>query len=148
VPLLGQQDSEAIRREFDERIASQVTISLVGPSALNPPGRDLTAQIRDLYAEVAALSPKIKLDYVELPSAEQRAALALEADDPGPVTVIRGAAKGKVRYFGAPSGHEFAGFVHTVMDVSRGESGLSAEARLALAQVKTPVHIKVFFTPT
>jgi alkyl hydroperoxide reductase subunit AhpF len=148
MPLLGQDDTQAIKKEFDEHIADDVTILLLGPSALNPPARDLTSQIRQLYGEVAALSPRVKLEYIDSLSAEERAALAREPDDPGPVTVVRGAGKGKVRFFGAPSGHEFPSFVRTLMDVSRGESWLSAESRQALAQLRTPVHIKVFFTPT
>ena len=35
-----------------------------------------------------------------------------------------------------------------ILDVSRGESGLSAETRQALAALDKPVHVQVFSTPT
>jgi len=148
MPLLRPEDAEAIRKEFAEQLHGDVTVTLVGPSALNPPARDLTAQIRELYGEVAALSPHVKVEYVDLPTPEQRATLGLEPGEGGPLTVISGAAKGRVRFVGGPLGYEFGSFVRGLIDVARGESGLSAESRQRLAAVATPVHIKVFFTPT
>ncbi len=148
MPLLRPEDAEAIRKEFAEHLQGDVTVTLVGPSALAPPARDLTRQIRELYAEVAALSPHIKVEYLDLPTPEQRAALGLEPGESGPLTVLSGAARGRVRYLGGPLGHEFAAFVRSLVDVGRGESGLSAESKQLLAAIAAPVHIKVFFTPT
>ncbi len=148
MPLLGPDDAEAIRRQLADRVRSDVTLSLVAPSALEPPDRDLTPQIRRLYEELAALSPRIRYEYVEAPTPEQRAALGLAGDDAGPITVLSGAARGKVRFWGAPSGHEFPGLLKTLAAVSAGDSGLSQPSRAALGRVARPVHIKVFFTPT
>jgi hypothetical protein len=96
----------------------------------------------------AALSPHVRLEYLDLPTPEQRAALGLEPGEGGPLTVISGAARGRVRYLGGPLGYEFGSFIRGLIDVARGESGLTADSRQALAKVTTPVHIKVFFTPT
>jgi hypothetical protein len=148
MPLLRPEDAESIEKEFAEHLRGDVTVTLVGPSALNPPARDLTRQIRELYGEVAALSPYVKVEYLDLPTPEQRAALGLEAGEGGPLTVISGAGKGRVRYVGGPLGYEFGSFIRGLIDVARGESGLTAESRQLLAKVASPVHIKVFFTPT
>ena len=148
MPLLRPEDAEAIRKEFAEHLQGDVTVTLVGPSALAPPARDLTKEIRGLYDEVAALSPRVKAEYLDLPTPEQRAGLGLEPDESGPLTVISGGARGRVRFLGGPLGHEFGAFIRSVIDVSRGESGLSEESKRLLAAVATPVHIKVFFTPT
>ncbi len=148
MPLLRPEDAESIEKEFAEHLRGDVTVTLVGPSALNPPARDLTKQIRELYGEVAALSPHVKLEYLDLPTPEQRAALGLEAGEGGPLTVISGSARGRVRFVGGPLGYEFGSFIRGLIDVARGESGLTAESRLLLAKVTSPVHIKVFFTPT
>lgn len=53
-----------------------------------------------------------------------------------------------IRYYGVPAGYEFASLIGDVMDVSRGESGLSAESKAALALLKDPLHLQVFVTPT
>ncbi len=146
--IIGEEDQDAIRKELEEHLVGDVKVTLVGPSALAPPARDFTPQIRELLGELVALSPKLSLEYVDLPTAEQRAALAMEADEGGPVTVLSGKAKGKVRFVGAPSGHEFPNLIRAIMDVSRGESELTAASRQALAKIARPVHIRVFFTPT
>jgi alkyl hydroperoxide reductase subunit AhpF len=146
--ILRDEDRDAIRKQL-EGLAADVTLTLVGPSALAPPPRDLTPQIRELYDEIAALSPKVKLEWVEVPSAAQREALGMEADEGGPVTVISGAGgKGKVRYLGAPAGHEFPNLLRAIVAASRGESGLSEASRAALARIERPTRIRVFFTPT
>lgn len=147
--FIGTEDAEAIRKELAEHMAGDVKVTLVGPSALSPPARDLTPQIRQLLEEVVALSPKLSLEVVDLPTPEQRASLGLEIGQGGPITVLSGAAKGKVRFVGAPAGHEFPGLIKAMMDVSRGTThDLSAASREALARIARPVHIRVFFTPT
>jgi alkyl hydroperoxide reductase subunit AhpF len=147
MPLIGPDDAEAIRQEF-EALASEVKLTLVGPSALSPPARDLTPQIRQLLAEIVALSPKLSLEVLDLPTPEQRGALALEPGEGGPITVVSGAARGKVRFVGAPAGHEFPNLVRAIVDASRGRSELSQASRQSLAKIARSVHIKVFVTPT
>jgi len=146
--LIGPDDAAAIRKELEANLVGDVKLTLVGPSALSPPARDLTPQIRALYEELVALSPKLSLEYLDLPTPAQREALGLAPDEGGPLTIVSGAAKGKVRYLGAPAGHEVPNLVSVIVDVSRGESGLSPASREAIGRIARPVHIKVFFTPT
>lgn len=146
--LIGPEDAEGIRNELAEGLAAAVKLTLVGPSALSPPARNLTPQIRQLYEEVVALSPKLSLEYVDLPTPDQREALGLAPDEGGPITILSGRAKGRVRYVGAPAGHEFPNLIRALVDVSRGESDLSPASREALGRIARPVHIRVFFTPT
>jgi alkyl hydroperoxide reductase subunit AhpF len=53
-----------------------------------------------------------------------------------------------IRLYGLPSGYEFGTLVDAILDVSRGDSGLTAETKEALAALPRPVHIQVFSTPT
>ncbi len=146
--MLRDEDRDEIRKHL-ESIDGEVTLTLVGPSALAPPARDLTPQLRELYGEIAGLSPKVKLEWVEVPTAAQREALAMEPGEGGPLTVVSGpGGKGKVRYLGAPAGHEFPNLLHALVAVSRGESGLSDASRAAVAKIARPTRIRVFFTPT
>jgi len=50
--------------------------------------------------------------------------------------------------YGLPSGYEFGTLIDAILDVSSGQSGLSDATKAALAEVKAPVHIQVFSTPT
>ncbi len=146
--ILRDEDRERIAEQLAREVTADVTITLVGPSALSPPPRDLTPQIRALYEEIAELSPRVKVEWVEVPTAAQREALGLAPDDTGPITVLRGAARGRVRYLGAPAGHEFPGLLRALGEVSRGASELSEASRARIAGLTSPTHIRVFFTPT
>lgn len=53
-----------------------------------------------------------------------------------------------IRYYGVPAGFEFAALIGDIVDVSLGESGLTAETKTALKQLKAPLHLQVFSTPT
>jgi alkyl hydroperoxide reductase subunit AhpF len=147
--ILRDEDRERIRGDLERQLRGDVTLTLVGPSALVPPARDLTPQIRELYGELAELSPRVKLEWVEVPTAAQRDAFAMEPEEGGPLTIVRGpGVKGKVRYLGAPAGHEFPNLLHALAAASSGESGLSPASREAIAKIDRPTRIRVFFTPT
>jgi len=53
-----------------------------------------------------------------------------------------------IRFYGLPSGYEFTSLVEDIVDVSRGETSLSAESQAILAQIGEPLHLQVFVTPT
>jgi glutaredoxin-like protein len=53
-----------------------------------------------------------------------------------------------VRYAGIPSGHEFSSLINDLIRVSQRDSGLSEETRAQLKNIKDPVHLMVFVTPT
>ncbi len=53
-----------------------------------------------------------------------------------------------VRYAGIPSGHEFSSLIQDLLLVSGRDSGLSEQTRDFLANLKEPVYLQVFVTPT
>jgi len=66
-----------------------------------------------------------------------------------PAIAVLGAEKDYgIRMYGLPSGYEFGSLVDAILDVSRGDSGLSEATRAALKDVAQPVHLQVFSTPT
>jgi alkyl hydroperoxide reductase subunit AhpF len=95
---------------------------------------------------VAHLSDKIKLTTHDL---HQEGELASEHGiDRVPAFLLKGAARGRVRFFGMPSGYEFSTLIADLVDVSRGTTSLSAETLEQLASLNQDVNIKVFVTPT
>jgi glutaredoxin-like protein len=65
-----------------------------------------------------------------------------------PTLVLRGAARGVVRYVGIPAGLEFATLLDDLAAVSRGTTTLGDDSRTKLATLAGPVHVQVFVTPT
>jgi alkyl hydroperoxide reductase subunit AhpF len=53
-----------------------------------------------------------------------------------------------VRYAGIPSGHEFSSLIQDLLLVSGRDSGLNPQTRQLLADLKEPVYLQVFVTPT
>jgi len=56
--------------------------------------------------------------------------------------------KGRIRYFGLPSGYEFSVLLGSLLDASQGKSELSAASVETLGSVENNLHIQVFVTPT
>ena len=65
-----------------------------------------------------------------------------------PAIVVEGRKDYGVRYYGFPFGHEFTAFIDDIVDVSTGESGLSANTQERLSSLTAPIHLRVFSTPT
>ena len=53
-----------------------------------------------------------------------------------------------IRYAGIPSGHEFSSLIQDLLLVSGRDSGLNEQTREYLANLKEPVYLQVFVTPT
>ena len=53
-----------------------------------------------------------------------------------------------VKYYGVPSGFEFAMLLDTIVAASSNRSPLQLETRRRLKRMKGDVHIQVFVTPT
>ena len=100
----------------------------------------------ELLEEVSSLSDKIEVEVHDLLKDES---LAQEYGvEKIPAVVITGKNKGKIRFFGIPSGYEFASLIEVIKDVSKGGSDLTEATRTELGKVTSPVHIQVFVTPT
>lgn len=53
-----------------------------------------------------------------------------------------------IRFFGIPSGYEFATLVEDIVDLSKGSNRLTSAAKAAIEKVDRDIHIQVFITPT
>jgi len=148
---ISEADRETIRTVFDERLTGDVEIVMFTEheSPIIIPGKEpceMCAQTQELLEEVASLSDKLKLTVHEISSAtEQARAYGI---DRVPAFVFEGAARGRVRFFGIPSGYEFSALIADLIDVSTGTTDLSDETREYLSALTEDVNIKVFTTPT
>jgi glutaredoxin-like protein len=104
-----------------------------------------------LVEEVAALSKQLNVQAFDVEADADIAenynvsltpglVIAAEGED-GPVDY-------GVRYAGIPSGHEFSSLIQDLILVSGRDSGLNEQTRDFVANLKEPVHLQVFVTPT
>ncbi len=108
------------------------------------------SETRLIAEEVASLSDKITLEIYDF-VADREMVEHYGIDKIPAVVVMRGGEQPKdygIRYYGIPAGYEFSTLISDILMVSRGNSGLSAEARAYLAALNKPLHLQVFVTPT
>jgi len=104
-----------------------------------------------LVSEVAGLSDKLGFAVYDM---ADNLAIAQEYNiDKTPGLVIAGRDADRlldygVRFAGIPSGHEFSSFIEALILVSGRDSRLNGEIRRQLHEIKEPVLLQVFVTPT
>ena len=149
--LLKDSDRAQLQKEF-EQLTNPVKLVFFTQS-LNCDYCPLTQQILE---EVVGLSDKIQLqtynysidkDQVFEYKIARVPAIALVRVETNGATETHDRDYG-IRYYGVPSGYEFASLIGDILDVSKGDSGLSAASKAALAQLTEPLHLQVFTTPT
>jgi alkyl hydroperoxide reductase subunit AhpF len=102
---------------------------------------------RTLLEEITALSDKITLEVHDF-VAESDAAKEHGIDRIPALVMTADNVKGKIRYFGMPSGYEFSVLLGSLLDVSKGKSDLSETSLETLQSIEQKLHIQVFVTPT
>jgi len=141
MPLLQEQDKAKIKELFT---------SLVNPVKLVTFTQtfecDYCQETRQIVEEVAALSDKISAEIYNF-ALDKSQAEQYNVDKIPAIAIVSDVDYG-IRFYGIPSGYEFASLIEDIIDVSRGESGLSQNTIQALSKIQTPVHIQVFVTPT
>jgi len=111
---------------------------------------EMCQDTRQLVEEVAWLSDgKITTKVYDLIRDAEQAG-AIHVDKAPAVVVLGGEAEVDhgIRFFGIPSGYEFASLIAAIVMVSTGEPDLEARTIRALATLAGPLHLRVFVTPT
>jgi alkyl hydroperoxide reductase subunit AhpF len=149
--FIADKDQQTLRQHFAAHLAGDVEIVLfterespIIVPRLQP--CETCKETEALLNEVTALSDRLTLTVHELQEAHDEA--ASYAIDRVPVFVLKGAARGQVRFFGIPSGYEFSALIADIVDASKGTTELSEATRDFLGSLDKAVNIKVFTTPT
>src|SRR2546428_6824685 len=92
MPFLQEQDAAFVRTRFAQELRGDVTLEFFAPvtGGLVLPGQDgaIAEYAREILAEVAALSPKIRLNVHSLtPDPEAAKAFGISRTPPTPVIV-------------------------------------------------------------
>jgi len=104
------------------------------------------ADTHQLLDELSTISDKLSLEVYDFVKDSQSASeLGI---DKIPGFALISAKDYGVRFFGIPAGYEFASLLQSLILVSTGDSRLQPETKKALAEIKAPVHLQVFLTPT
>ncbi|MBC7252187.1 MAG: thioredoxin family protein [Anaerolineae bacterium] len=142
MPLIRDEDKKTIRKEFEEKLVNPVRLVMFTQDF----ECQFCAETRQIVEEIAALSDKITAEIYDFIADKDKA--EEYGIDKIPAIAIIGEKDYGIRFYGIPSGYEFTSLFEDIIDVSRGESGLMEPTKKALAQLKEPMYIQVFVTPT
>jgi glutaredoxin-like protein len=148
--LLKPADAAAVRKRFQAELADEVTIRFFTSSAagLTVPGQDceLCPATQQLLEELTGLDSRLRLEVHSLAAASETG--RAPAVDRVPAIILGRNGDARIRFYGIPSGYEFAVLLDDLIAVSKGDSGLTPHTRQTLAALPADVHIQVFVTPT
>ena len=134
MPLISLADQERLRTELANKLESPVRVELDRHAR----ERNCTPceQSEELLREITAQSTTINLR------------TRLTTSGLAPTIRLVGKARGQVRFLGVPAGYELPSLIEALVDVSRGQTALSATARSQLKALSHRVHVRVFTTET
>ena len=139
--ILSDRDREAVKKEF-EKLTDPVKVTVFSKEL----GSETCRDTERLVKEVVELTDKATVEVLNLVLDREK------ADGYGvdrvPAVVVEGAKDYGIRFFGLPAGYEFTNLIDAIVIASTGKPALSQETQTALAGLTSPVHIKVFATPT
>jgi glutaredoxin-like protein len=139
--FIQDSDRPAIKETLSAMI-SEVTLSCFTQEV----EVEYCKETRELLEELCSIEDKIKLRVYDFKAnAEEAAKFGI---DKVPATVVADGKDVGIRFYGIPAGYEFASLLDAIIMVSQGESGLSPESKKLLKEIKVPVHLQVFVTPT
>ena len=155
MPIISERDQEALRLRFAESLASDVSITLftegLARSLLTIPGQPsnpMAQTARSLAQDLAALSPRLKLQILDIHGDGAEAARALGVDRI-PAYLLGDDPEGRIRFYGAPIGNEFPTLIEVIEGLAQKNghppSPLADAAQKLIGQ---PVRLQVFVTPT
>jgi len=104
------------------------------------------SETEHLLKEVAELSEHLTLDVTNFVTDKEK--VESYKIDKILATVIKSSKDHGIRFYGIPTGYEFASFLEAIINVSSEVTGLSDKMKGQLKSLKKPVHIQVFVTPT
>ena len=149
MPILNPEVQRQVSASLAE-LATPVKLVVFTQGESGALACDFCAELRQLIEEVAALSGQLTVEVRDL-IRDAETAEVLGVDKIPALVVMRGGPQPKdfgIRFFGIPSGYEFASLLEDIRLVSRGRSHLSPETLKSLGRLTAPVRIQVYVTPT
>jgi len=144
--LLNEQIIGQIREAFSN-LKEPVAILFFGSRE----NCDYCDDTRQLLEELAALDDRLAIKVHDIDADVDIAKLYRVDKTPG---IVIAAMNGDqisdfgIQYSGIPSGHEFSTLIQAILLVSGRDSGLNPQTREFLKNLKSPLHLQVFVTPT
>ena len=147
--LLKEQDVQYIKELFDRDLVDPVELVLFleseGSDKVTAANSQYFQYTEEIIKEVSEISDKIKLTVYKDDKEKEKEYGVKEIS----ALFIQGKKVDKnVVFYGIPSGHEFSSLLEDIVNVSQGTTRLSPASKETAQNIKVPIEILVFITPT
>jgi len=140
--LLTEEVTADLRSAFAQ-LENPVRLVVFSQALADP----VSEEVRRLVEELAAIDPRLTVEprnfVLDQPRVDELGIERIPA-----IAVLGEPSDYGVRLYGLPTGYEFGSLVDSILDVSRGTSGLAEATKSALAELERDVRVRVFSTPT
>ena len=141
--LLSAQDEQALKQhlsEIEKPVTALLFTQTIGGSETGPIARQVLDEIARLNDKIMVEEKNFVLDL------EDRAKYGI--DKSPAIVILSDGQDTRMRMFGAPVGYEFVGLVEALLIAGTGKLDLEEDTLKLLGEVKEPLNIQVFSTPT
>jgi len=147
--LLKEKDVNYIKELFDRNLVNPVELVLFleseGSDKVSPANKQYLPYTEEIVKELTEISNKIKLTVYKDDKEKEQEYGVREIS----ALFVQGKNTNKnVVFYGIPSGHEFTSLLEDIIDASQGTTHLSIGSKGTIKDIKTPVEILVFVTPS
>lgn len=141
--LISDEDKEYLKKEFEENLTGNVKLVMF---TQHDHECRFCRETREIVETLAALNDKINVEVYHFMDDKEK----VEEYNVNkiPAISIIGKKDYGIKFYGIPSGYEFTTLIQDIIEVSKGETGLSEESKKEIAKIDKPLHIQVFVTPT
>lgn len=141
--ILREQDKQAVQERLNEMTGKAKLVYFTSELECQ-----YCKETGELLTEVPELSEKLDLEVHNMHTDTEAAEKYNIQNVPATVILAEDGVDHGIRYYGIPSGYEFASLLEDILMASANDSGLEQETRDALKTLGEDVHMQVFVTPT
>jgi len=138
---MSEKDREAVKNELRDLTKPVKLINFTQETECM-----YCRETRELLEETASLSDKLSIEVYDFMNDKEMA--DKYGIDKIPATIVMSEVDYGIRFYGIPTGYEFASILTDIKMISSGESGLGTQMKEYLKNLKDQVHLQVFVTPT
>ncbi len=141
--LLQDKDKEAIKERLEPMTGKVKLVYFTQEQDCQ-----FCSETGQLLEEVSELSDKLELEVYDFAENKNMAEEYNITKIPATVMTGEDGEDKGIRFYGIPSGYEFATLLEDMLMISAGDSGLGDDTKAFLKTLDKDVHFQVFVTPT